>query len=125
MQVPYRRRQLLAVRAHQAQWHGGPGVILHEHDKSSRQHIVAHIQPGLVGYPFAGHGPAPGDIGVVAEQGATHLDGLRSQLPLVIDPPLLHVQQALVFEQIFGGLDGALPRQVLGRGHQHLTVPRC
>ncbi|MND78082.1 hypothetical protein D3C80_697890 [compost metagenome] len=30
-----------------------------------------------------------------------------------------------MFEQIFGGLHGAFPRQVLGRGHQYLAVPRC
>ncbi|KAG1388500.1 hypothetical protein G6F58_013486 [Rhizopus delemar] len=59
------------MRAHQLQRNAAANAV-EQQLQTPGLHILAQVQPGFVCDAFAGHGPAPHHIGVVADQRTAH-----------------------------------------------------
>ncbi len=125
MQLPHRRRELLAVRAHQLQRNVAAEAV-EQQLQASGQHVFAQVQPGFVGDAFAGHRPAPHHVGVVADQRAAHRDHgaapVDLERPAIVGAATELVDQAIVLTQFVQTHRRAPSLQVIGRRREHTTV---
>ncbi|QNG70791.1 hypothetical protein NIPOLPBK_04034 [Stenotrophomonas maltophilia] len=125
MQLPHRRRELLAVRAHQLQRNVAADAV-EQQLQASGQHVFAQVQPGFVGDAFAGHRPAPHHVGVVADQRAAHRDHGAApfdlERPAIVGAATELVDQAIVLAQFVQAHRRAPSLQVIGRSREHTTV---
>lgn len=113
------------MRAHQLQRDAAANAV-QQHLQAPGQHILAQVQPGLVGDAFAGHGPAPHHVGVVADQRAAYRNHAAAPVhlerPAIVGAAIELIDQAVVLAQILQARGRATPLQVAGRGGQHAPV---
>ncbi len=119
------RCELLAMRADQ----GDRGRFAEQFGQDDFQftgrNVGADIQPRLVDDAFALNGQATDDVGIVTDQRPAHLHGTVAQLPLVVYPVVLHVQQAGVLLQGVGAERAAVAGQGVGGCHQPSDRVAC
>ena len=118
MQQLHRRRELLAVRAHQVQRRGLAREMRQQHLQPAGAHVLGHVQPGLVDHAFAIERQAVHHVGIVGLQGAAHMGhhALRTFVedPFVVDAAAQQVEQAIVALQIGQRLGPPVALQVTG-----------
>lgn len=125
MQLPYRWRELLAVRAYQLQRDAAANTV-QQQLQAPGQHVLAQVQPGLVGDAFAGHRPASHYIGVVADQRTAHRNHAAAPVdlerPAIVGAATELVDQAIVLTQLVQAGGRTAPLQVAGRGREYAPV---